>query len=507
MPLLTANPTGFMNNLKKQAPNALAATQAGVSPTNNVFNAGVQAKSPEQNIKPVNNTIQPNQVRTTAPTTTSNTATPKTFTDAQSSGLMAALGRKNAGTANDADNKNLAYATSNGWKPTATTTTTAPVAKPTDISSGGIITNMVDAGNNGTKTTQAATTGLLNTAANNPATSGQAYTDYQNAIKELADLKSNMATAEANISSTGIPLEFQQGRSQVLNKQYADQLEAAQAKVNQAQAAIGQQITGTQTQQSGLQSAGSLGTTSQGLLANAAEQVKPVQVSPSNQYVNPQTGENVGQAGIGGSLDSAVSNIAEKVQNGTMGYDAGVAALNGYGQLGLNALQQKLGTNFNVQQSNATAAAQGASTLQTGTTGGLVSKSAATAKDALTKLESDFNNLSGLQVGGIPATNAIMNYVASKFGQGALSAYQTTLHDARAQLAGVLTATGATTPTGADSMANVYLPDDMTPTQLKEKLAAARALIDQKVSHWTNPSSNNNEGVTTSGVKYTITEK
>ena len=190
-----------------------------------------------------------------------------------------------------------------------------------------------------------------------------------------------------------------------------------------------------------------------------------------------------------------------------MGYDAGVQALSGYGQLGLNALQQKLGSNFNIQQSNATAAAQGASTLQTGTTGGILTKSAESAKSALTKLEQDFNNLSSLQVGGIPATNGIMNYIAGKFGQGALSAYQTTLHDARAQLAGVLTATGAVTPSGADSMANVYLPDDMTPTMLKEKLSAARALIEQKVNAFTNTSSNGNEGTTSSGVKYTITEK
>lgn len=473
-----------------------------VSPYSSV---GVKPKSPQQNIIKPTNTLQNNQVRIAS------TPPPMDFTN-QHSGLLAALARQKAGTASDTDRKNLSYAQSRGWS--GANYGTNPLSdfnvpsqleqsslnnfkEPTDISSAGILSSLVDTSNEGNDYVNQSAQGLYNISQTNPGTSGKAYDDYQKSINELTNLKSGIASATAANESNPIPLEFQQGRQQVMDKKNALLLDAAQQKVNQTQQAIQNQITGAQTQQTGYNYAGGLGNTAQGLrqsgLQGAAQYAQPVQVPYSNQYINPQTGMPIGGGGgaVGGSLQSSVQNIAQRVLSGNMGYDAGIQALSAYGQAGVNGLLQALGPNFNIQQSNARAQAQGASTLQTGTTGGVITKSADSANKALDSLQLAFNKLSKLQTGGIPATNNIANWIAQQFGQGALSSYNSILHDARAQLSGVLTSTGAVSPTGAEAMAQAYLPDNMTPTMFKNKLKAARDLIAQKVSAFTNTSSGN----------------
>lgn len=287
----------------------------------------------------------------------------------------------------------------------------------------------------------------------------------------LLKLRQGYNTAVGNIENTPIPLNFQQGRAQVLGRQFASQEAAQQSALTNALTARGQTIGG---------------------LGTAAGLAAPQQVPYSNQYIDPTTGQPIGGSsggtGVNGSVQDAVSNIAQKVSSGLMGYDEGVQALSAYGQGGVNALQQALGPQFDVVNSNASAQARTASTVQTGTTGGQLTKSADSAEQALGKLEQDFAKLNTLQTGGIPLTNSIMNWIGQQFGQGALSAYQTTLADARAQLQGVLTASGGATPTGAESMALTYLPDNMTPIQFKEKLEAARALVKQKVAAFTSSS-------------------
>lgn len=473
-----------------------------VSPYSSV---GVKPKAPQQ-VKPTN-TLQNNQVRTTT------TQAPMDFTN-QNAGLLAALARQKAGTASDTDRKNLTYAQSRGWS--GANYGTNPLSDfnvpsqleqsslnnykaPTDISSGGILSSLVDTSNEGSDFVDKSAEGLFGISQSNPGTSGKAYDDYQKAVNELSNLRGSIANATAANESNPIPLEFQQGRQQVMDKKNALLLDAAQQKTNEKQQAVQNQIAGAQAQQTGYNYAGSLGNTAQGLrqsgLQGAAQYAQPVQVPYSNQYINPQTGMPIGGGGgggaVGGSLQSSVQNIAQRVLSGNMGYDAGVQALSAYGQAGVNSLLQTLGPNFNVQQSNARAQAQGASTLQTGTTGGVITKSADSANKALDSLQLAFNKLSKLQTGGIPATNNIANWIANQFGQGALSSYNSILHDARAQLSGVLTSTGAVSPTGAEAMAQAYLPDNMTPTMFKNKLKAAKDLVAQKVSAFTNTSGGN----------------
>lgn len=316
----------------------------------------------------------------------------------------------------------------------------------------------------------------LATRSSQPSQAYQEATDYARKTND-ALLKSRTNQAEGVNAQflDGIPLRFAQGRAQVLQNQYLQQQAALGSAYQGATNLMGAANTQQGLQQTGLQAAAGL--------------AAPQQVSYSNQYINPLTGQSVGGgAGVGGTLQSAVATIAEKIQNGTLGYDSGLSQLAAYGPAGMQALNQVLGPNFDTVGSNARAQASAASTLQTGTIGGQLTKAADSANQALDKLQSDFNALPGIQTGGIPFTNSIANSIAGLFGQEALSAYQSTLADARAQLQGVLTASGAVSPTGAEQMALTYLPDDMTPQQFASKLAAAKALVAQKVSAFTQSS-------------------
>lgn len=160
---------------------------------------------------------------------------------------------------------------------------------------------------------QASIQGLQGTAQNNPATSGPAYTDYQDKIQQLKDLKSQEAAQFGSIESQPIPLEFQQGREQILARQYASQNDAAQNAVNQAQTAVGLGIQGTTAQQAGYNQAGSLALTgqgqTQGALQNAASLAQPqlgsigqVPFSPTDQSQGQVLGSQGGGIGAAGNL-------------------------------------------------------------------------------------------------------------------------------------------------------------------------------------------------------------
>ena len=490
---------------------------------------GAKATSPEQNLKAPDNTLKPSQqVKSPAPQTT--------FTDEQNKGLLAALERKNSGKANETDTKNLDYAISKGWKAPVNSpsgvvtsqsgkveeTTVQPVEKPVDISQQGILTRLL--GENLTsKNSQTAQDKLLELSANNPATSGVAMQNYNKAVSDLAQLDQEYAAEKSKMSADpNLSLQFKQGREQILDQQYAARRAALQGAVNNQRDAIGQQISGYQAQQTGFGNVGTLANTGLGLaqsgISTALGATTPKELSGGSYLVNPVTGQPMqgsSMAGIPPIAQQDIENLALQLATASSGlsYDQAYQQLSGYGPVAQNALLSeilKYNPNFNVTQSNAQAKAQEASTIQTGTRGGEVSKAATTAKKALDVLETAYKGLSDLQKGGIPASIGVYNWVAEKLGDQELSSYQSILHDARAQLAGVLASTGASTPTGAEQTANAYLPDNMTAGQFKEKLEAARKLIDDKVSSWTSsesytPSSSNaTTGTTSSGIGYTI---
>lgn len=194
--------------------------------------------------------------------------------------------------------------------------------------------------------------GIVGALAGTASQPSQQYNDaqkrYGEASTRLGELQNE--AAKNPMLGTGTDMRRYLGVQGLLSNQFS-QREAVQTGLMSAAQAAAQTATGQQgVQQSGLGAAAGL--------------AQPVQLPYNSQYVDRITGQPVGGGSAGGSLQSAVSNIVQRVQSGQMTYDQAVQALSGYGQGGLNALQQALGPNFNVNQSNAQGAVQGQQTGQ-----------------------------------------------------------------------------------------------------------------------------------------------
>lgn len=294
---------------------------------------------------------------------------------------------------------------------------------------------------------------------------------YNNALKQS---RMNEAQGLAANASNPIPLEFQQGRAQVLQSQYA-----------QEQAALGSAFQGA----SNLVGAAN---TQQGIqkdyLGNVISGTAPVTGVPyGTQTINPVTGQPYGgQTGQGGTnVDpnnpmTSIPSLAQAVANGQMTIDQANSALGNNIGMTTNLRNQilKNNPNFNFTQSSSSGATQAI--------GQQVKTYSDSANAALDKLTSDFANLPDWQKLGIPGTIGIEQAIGKFFGNDKLSTYQTTLHDARAQLTGVLSTAGGMTPTSAGDTAQTYLPDNMTRDQLPAKIEAAKTLVAQKVQAFQN---------------------
>jgi hypothetical protein len=140
----------------------------------------------------------------------------------------------------------------------------------------------------------------------------QAQQTAQQALADLNTSKQNEANSLALNSENPIPLEFQQGRGQVIQNQYTQQQEAL-ASEYQGAAALEGTATGQQsTQQTGLQGAA-------GLVAPQPGQ------SPATQTFNPATGQYSGLAALsaggssGQSAQSALANLGTTLGGETAG--------------------------------------------------------------------------------------------------------------------------------------------------------------------------------------------
>ncbi len=279
-----------------------------------------------------------------------------------------------------------------------------------------------------------------------------------------------VGAGNANLAANAVS-----ARIQALQNAQASELKGNEQQLtaqNQTATAQNNALTGANTQQQQQITA----------LSNATGYTQPVQVPYSNQYVDPTTGQPMGGGSMGGSLQSAVQSIAQQVQNGTMSYDQGVQALAGYGQGGMNALQQALGGgSFSPLQSNANAAANSAATLQTGTIGGELTKQADTVMEHMLTLKNKYNEI-GAQY-PIPAVNQTFNWFASKLGGGDLQAYKVALSNVRDELAKVLGGGSATE--GTRSTAAGLLPDNMSPAQIDSVITTATELMKAKIEEYT----------------------
>lgn len=271
------------------------------------------------------------------------------------------------------------------------------------------------------------------------------------ANQALLDLRKRYATEVGNIESQPIPLQFQQGRTQVLGRQFATQESAAQQALNNEITARGQTLNA---------------------LGSAAGLAAPVQLPYSNQYVDPATGQTIGSTG--GSLDTAVQNVASKLRSGQMTYSDALQALSGYGQGGVNALQQALPEGFNIAQSNTLGGQQGS-----------INVNYQLADTALKNVENIMTQLMGGQTTNIPLINKGVNWLSTQFGIGSEQTRAMTgaVQSLRNAYASLLASAKGGTPTDYSSQAIAEIPNEPTPNDIQairhnfEVLGKARANI------------------------------
>jgi len=130
----------------------------------------------------------------------------------------------------------------------------------------------------------------------NTANGGQ---NVRDAYNQLNQFQSNLADRYAQNRMNPIPLEFQQGREQVIQQANAGKLQALSQQVANAAALQGQQITG---------------------LGSAIGYAQPTQISPESTLVDPVTGQpRYGLGNTGGAGSNAYTNWQIQQQNATQG--------------------------------------------------------------------------------------------------------------------------------------------------------------------------------------------
>lgn len=131
-------------------------------------------------------------------------------------------------------------------------------------------------------------------------------TAVDNANQALLKLRQDYATATGNIESTPIPLVFQQGRNQILGRQYAAQEAAAQSALSNALTERGQTL---------------------GAIGQAAGFASP---RSADIYVDPLTGQPIGDINnLGGAMANwnAIRSTANTAGNFASDYQSGLANL------------------------------------------------------------------------------------------------------------------------------------------------------------------------------------
>lgn len=303
--------------------------------------------------------------------------------------------------------------------------------------------------------------------------SQQSGGDYQNAQAEaqrISDEQTKLAQDYAqktnNIAGTAGFLTQQTGLQGQLNNQY-----------NTVQNALASQYSGA-TNRLGAAN------TQQGLLQQAIQQAAGL-ASPQLAGFNQQAFSPIsGQFSAGGSLNDAVSNVIQKLQSGQMSYNDALTALSGYGQGGVNALQQALPQGFNVAQSNTLAAQQGS-----------IKPAYDYAKQALGNLQNAVSGLYSAQNTNVPIINQLFQGASTIFGVGSqgVQAYKGALAEARGAIQKVLAATQGGTPTDYVGQSNALLPDNATPNQIAAAAETLDTLGQAKVNIYGNPGQSGNQ--------------
>lgn len=363
---------------------------------------------------------------------------------------------------------------------------------PTGGSQGTSVSTPTDVPNSSTQSTipnNSFAAGALpgGTAAGNAAGIGssQEQQAFNEAQREQGLLRSSINNETSDLNNNRlnpIPIGDQTGRDANIQANY----QAQQAKLSSA--------VGNETNLAGV------GNTSQG--QGITGLISAGQLStPSNQYITPGYNQQIigadGKPVGGGNANTLpadaqnfVSDLAKQVQSGQMTRADAESRLSAYGQPGLESLNTALGSGFNTNASNASAA--------TTATGQQIAAAIPPANQALDALQTAFNNLPGVQSTNIPILNQFTQNAAmlSGVGRDQASAFQGALKEARSRIDGALA--GVIGVDAASAQAAALLPDNMVPSEIPQKIAAAKQYLQNQLQSYAgsgqqgNQSSNGN---------------
>ncbi len=247
----------------------------------------------------------------------------------------------------------------------------------------------------------------------------QAQEQYQKANEQLQQLRTEAAQQGANIEGSRTNLKEAGGEQGILQRLVAGKEAALTGEMTAAQAAAATATAQQQAQQAGI--------------GTAAGLIQPQLAGFNQQAFIPSTGQFSGSD----QLNNAVSDIAQRVANNTMTYQQGLANLSGYGQAGVNALNQALGGGFNVNLSAATGASQ---TSQAQQAQAYIS-SANQARNLGTQL-TQLINQAGINPNDVNAVNTLVQKISTNLSDPNYQTFQNLVNDLASVYASILTPAG-----------------------------------------------------------------
>lgn len=273
--------------------------------------------------------------------------------------------------------------------------------------------------------------------------------NVQKATQDLADFQRGLAKTYAGIESTPIPLEFQQGREQVVGRQAASEQAALQSAVSNALQAQGQQISALQ---------------------GAAGLAQPV--SQFGMLTNPITGTPLNTQ----VFQSAIAQAQQLVNNGVPANDPSVQQLLSpfgfVGPLAFNQAQQALtGGNWNP-------AAQSAAAGQNISAATNFQQQAVALDTGLKNMRtiSPLVTQAAAQVGINPTDATLYNapinsYIAQIRNSGGFANFQAMINDIQRYSSQIISSGADLTPTGVTAATALMSPQNLSVPQIQSYLA------------------------------------
>lgn len=314
------------------------------------------------------------------------------------------------------------------------------------------------------------TSGLVNNAGNNAAI-GQSAADIAAKYgKQIADVGNQAAINEETVGGQGL-LPTAMGRAQQIATTANSAENALASGESAALQGTSQELTANSNAASALNNAGNLATPANQFLST----------SYGNQVLD-SNGKPVG--GTGDTLQTAVSNAINQIKAGG-GYQNAAATLSSFGPAGTNALLTALGPSFNINASNAEAAAQASNINTQGTLNTTIGAQGAqqattnyvnakTAYDTASKQATNLQNtLASTGINNNPQfVNQKINALQNQLGSANYASFITTLNETKQAYTNLLSSVGASTPTVNGQAATDIFNANSTPAQINAAIDA-----------------------------------